>query len=725
MSTHTTRRRARALALATASAMLSATVIAVATPATAAVSAATTSTTTTSGSVVLTPSVVPTSAAEIANPMRGQYRWMGYGADPSTWPAPDLYYRDQTYWGRLEATKGKFDFSALDAGLADAGSKQAKFGFRVMAYCPGCWMNSRTDWPSVVPSWMPVDANGVPRWNDATFLSEWENLMATLGARYGNDPRLGYVDVGGFGKYGEWTNAGDALTLASAQRIIAAVAKAFPAKHVLLSAVTDYTLYGGSNVLQWGLDTYPNLGVRSDCLGNPYMQKPDGAFADVWKSRPFFTEWCTDGDPVLGRDQVKQYHVSTTSSHNMRLTWSAMTSTQQAAYADAVKSAGYRYAVTTATLSTVSSGQPFTVSLTVNNAGVAPTYDPWTVRLVLRDSTGARVATLALPIELRWHLPGAWTYSNTLTAPSLPTGAASASVEVVDPSGYSAPMQLANGGRASDGSYPLGSLTAPATTVARGSATSWPRDVTGDHHPDVVAVEAGTGALRVYPTSGTGRWLSSIRDASNWSGYDRVLTAGLWDGDGVSDVIARDAAGVLYLRRGTTSGTFGPPEEIGRGWQVYDLIIPVGDFDGDGNADLLARGASDGSLWLYRGDGAGGVLSSRAIGSGWGGFDAIIGVGDFTGDGAVDVVARSPRGYLYLYPGNGRGSWLRYSRIGTGWQIFNALTAVGDFDGDRRADVLGRRTDGTLWLYRGNGKGGWLSYAKVGAGWQMFSTILH
>ncbi|HEX6918065.1 MAG TPA: VCBS repeat-containing protein, partial [Phycicoccus sp.] len=208
-------------------------------------------------------------------------------------------------------------------------------------------------------------------------------------------------------------------------------------------------------------------------------------------------------------------------------------------------------------------------------------------------------------------------------------------------------------------------------------------------------------------------------------GYDRVLTAGLWDADGVSDVIVRDAAGVLYLRRGTTSGTFGPPEEIGRGWQVFDLIVPVGDFDGDGNADLLGRAASDGSLWLYSGDGAGGFRSSRAVGSGWGGFDAILGVGDFTGDGAVDVVARSPRGYLYLYPGNGRGSWLRYSRIGSGWYIFDALTAVGDFDGDRRADVLGRRTDGTLWLYRGNGKGGWLSYAKVGAGWQMFSTILH
>ncbi|HET7761580.1 MAG TPA: cell wall-binding repeat-containing protein [Phycicoccus sp.] len=471
MSTHTTRRRARALALATASAMLSATVIAAAAPATATVAAtASTATTTTAGSTVLTPTVVPTSAAEIANPMRGQYRWMGYAASPTTWPAPDVYYRDQVYWGRLEATKGTFDFSALDAGLNDAGAKKSKFGFRVMAYCPGCWMNARTDknvWPSVTPSWMPVDANGVPRWNDATFLSEWEKLWAALGARYAKDPRLGYVDVGGFGKYGEWMSAGDTLTLASAKRIIGAVAKAFPSKHVLLSAVTDYTLYSGSNVLQWGLDTYPNLGVRSDCLGNSYMQKPDGSFVNVWKSRPFFTEWCTNGDPVLALQQVKDYHVSTVSSGNLKLTYSAMTATQRTAYESLLKLSGYRYAVTTANVSAVSPGQPFTVALTVNNAGVAPTYDPWTVRFVLKSSTGTRVATLPMSIDLRTQPSGTVTYTRTLTAPTVATGNYTAAVEVVDPAGYSVPMGLANGSRAADGSYPLGALPLGNVPVQR------------------------------------------------------------------------------------------------------------------------------------------------------------------------------------------------------------------------------------------------------------------
>ena len=34
-------------------------------------------------------------ATDLDNPMRGQFRWMGYGKPASTWPASDVYCRDQ------------------------------------------------------------------------------------------------------------------------------------------------------------------------------------------------------------------------------------------------------------------------------------------------------------------------------------------------------------------------------------------------------------------------------------------------------------------------------------------------------------------------------------------------------------------------------------------------------------------------------------------------------
>ena len=51
----------------------------------------------------------------------------------------------------------------------------------------------------------------------------------------------------------------------------------------------------------------------------------------------------------------------------------------------------------------------------------------------------------------------------------------------------------------------------------------------------------------------------------------KVLTAGTWDGDPISDVIVQDSGGRLYLRPGAGNGTFNTPIQIGAGWSVFDL----------------------------------------------------------------------------------------------------------------------------------------------------------
>ena len=457
MRTHTTPRRLRAVVALAVSTGIAATMATAAAPAGAATS-----------DTVLYPKRTSLSASDRANPLRGQYRWIAAPPSPSTWDSPDLYDRDRTYWGRLEPSKGTYDFTVIENGLRDVGSKRAKFGFRVMAHCPGCWMEqSWRNLPPIAPGYVPKDSAGVPKWNSEAFLSGWEKLWAALGAKYRNDKRLGYVDVGGFGKYGEWMPAGDRLTEASARRIIGAVAKAFPTKHVLLSAVTVYPVAGIGNtdsdraaprVLKWALANYRNLGMRSDCLGSSYMQKPEGDFSSVWKTRPFFTEWCTNGDPTLARKQVRSYHVSTVSSGNLKLQVSDMTSTQLADYKTLLKQAGYRYAATRAVFSTVRSGKRFRLDLKLRNYGSAPTYDRWSVRLVFRDKNGRLKAVRSLNINLRKLTTGAKTYTRYRTAPSVPRGTYKVSLQVRDQNGYSRHMQLLNGTRNGDGSYTLGQV---------------------------------------------------------------------------------------------------------------------------------------------------------------------------------------------------------------------------------------------------------------------------
>ena len=252
-------------------------------------------------------------------------------------------------------------------------------------------------------------------------------------------------------------------------------------------------------------------------------------------------------------------------------------------------------------------------------------------------------------------------------------------------------------------------------------------DWSGDGKGDVLAVNAN-GGLIMYRGNGAGRFLSPYPQiGSGWGSFTALLATD-WSGDGRPDLLARKSDGGLLMYRGNAHGGFatGTGETIGSGWGGFTALLAPGDFSGDGKKDILAR-QSDGSLLLYRGDGDSGFASGGVkIGSGWGGFTALLAPGDWNGDRKADVLARTSDGKLFLYRGNGAGGWVtgRAEQIGSGWGGFTALTAGGDFSGDGNADILARKSDGSLLLYRGNGAGGFISpYPKVGSGWQSLSFL--
>jgi hypothetical protein len=394
-------------------------------------------------------------SADLPNPLRGQYRWSGAEPTPSTVTSNDVYYRDQVYWGRIEPADNQWDFSWLDRGLAEAGARGGKFGFRVMAYCPGCWMESRADFPAVTPSFVPRQAGSdIPDWNSAAFQGQWRELMAELGRRYGGDPRLGYVDVGGYGSYGEWhVGDGERVTDANGLAIVDAVASAFSAKHVLINTMTspEFTLKA--------LAAHHNLGLRTDSLGCPDMYSMvavDARLQSVWRTRPFFSEWCTQADPVLGAQQVRRFHVSTLSSGNMPWDHAALSARERSAYATALATAGYRIRLRSVTLPrTAEHGGRMAVRTSWVNLGSAPTYDRWDVRLTF--ARAGRSVSTSLGQQLKGLVDSSRSTTN-VSVRRLAAGRYDVFVSVVDPTGYSPPMYLANAGRTEGGAYRVGSI---------------------------------------------------------------------------------------------------------------------------------------------------------------------------------------------------------------------------------------------------------------------------
>ncbi len=443
------------------------------------------------------------------NPMSGQYRWMGYGAKPDGTPSSDVYFRDQTYWGRLEPSKGTYNWAPVEQLLSNGASTQGAAGMRVMAYCPGCWMNSRVDWPgwgAVTPSFLPLQAGtDIPDWNSESFLSSWESFMKAFGDKYRNDPRLTYLDVGGYGAYGEEQDgSGTSITDANYQRMVAAVATNFPNKWVLVNTITAPTR------IKPALDKFSNVGMRIDNLGcfagaagEMYSWVPVlPELQEYWKTRPFLTEYCSSADLARAAKQVQDWHISTISSGNFRA--DLADPTNLANFKSVVSSSGYRYRVAELKVAGgVTEGVAANGTLTWNNDGSAPTYFDWDA--VLSVTNGTVTKDIPLSTNFRTALPGA-TVTNFQLPADLTAGTWTASVKVNSKLSQFGPMNLMNAGRNADGSYRLGDFTVnakPAYQPANGTISG---NVFEDLNKDaaLTAGEPGQGNYTVTLTDKAG-----------------------------------------------------------------------------------------------------------------------------------------------------------------------------------------------------------------------------
>ncbi len=200
-----------------------------------------------------------------------------------------------------------------------------------------------------------------------------------------------------------------------------------------------------------------------------------------------------------------------------------------------------------------------------------------------------------------------------------------------------------------------------------------------------------------------------------WGTMRTVARHGDFDGDGSEDLLAIDSSGVLWRYPADAAGQFSGAtrRQVGTGWQGYDVLLAPGDFDGDGRSDLIGRDGA-GVLWLFSGDGTGGYATPRNIGTGWQIYSILLAPGDFNGDGKADLIGRDSAGVLWFYAGTGTGTYAGRVSIGTGWQIYDAIVGAGDVNGDGRSDLIARDPSGDLWFYKGDGAGGYAPRAQIG-----------
>jgi hypothetical protein len=241
----------------------------------------------------------------------------------------------------------------------------------------------------------------------------------------------------------------------------------------------------------------------------------------------------------------------------------------------------------------------------------------------------------------------------------------------------------------------------------------------------VTVVNLGSGT---QPTQG-------VRAAgpmgSGWQNYDLIVSQGDWDQapNGAPDIIARKPSdGTLWLFSGDGNGGYTGPTKIGSGWNAYSKLVGIFSIRAHRySTDLLAV-RDDGYLMLFPDVVHGALGTPVSLGPGWGAYDAVLASGDFNGDGKADVIARrSSDGSLWLYRGNEHHGFAGHGLItSASFSQYSLFAAPGDWDNDGYPDLVGRGADGTLCLFRGNGRGGLLntSCLPIGSGWGVFNAIV-
>ncbi len=436
------------------------------------------------------------------NPMQGFYDWIDAGIVPVSRPATDHYTRFT--WAELEPREGVYDFSPLEKALAALGPK-GRLAFGVMPMDTCCSQTgvdvpaylkdkmARGWWIKADPgNWTHVAETYVPDWNDPYYIERWRQLWQAIGAKYNGDPRIAWVDLRGYGNWGEGHIAGASAyqdthfpygdtaanthgaapgTLETRLAIADAIADALPDTQLL--SMTD-----DKDMLLHALRRPQRvpIGMRRDSWGSLWFENyAQGDLApedralilDRWKTAPFVVEsygWTKvfeAGDDGIVR-QIATHHVSAIGNGNFSVhAWSDLSRDHQTALIQSGAVAGYRYLP--AAVRVKSSGDcPLDVAIDWRNNGVAPAYDPWRVRLWIKAGGAMKPLTVQSEDNLPRLLPGE---PQTVVACYSRPGDVAAGrydlyVQLADPRSPRT-MALPLDGGDGDDRYPLGTASIP------------------------------------------------------------------------------------------------------------------------------------------------------------------------------------------------------------------------------------------------------------------------
>lgn len=539
-------------------------------------------------------------------------------------------------WRDIEPTEDNYDWAMLDRIFECAEQQNKTVDLRVMLSFPAdgdkdC-IDGGTEDDTVahgVPCWLvrkgvneflytgPIAAdNYLPDWEDPILRRHHARLIAALGQRYRNNPRLSSVDVGSAGLWGEWHTYPHPEFMPSNQRAIEIIdlyARVFPRTPLVIlaqvfvndaagdSAVADHLRANHAGRYGWRGDSWGNLGHHRDAYGPIDSRNPN-----LWRTGPIAMEvtgvmnqwpgWMNHPNDYtrtlpLGQtiDAALDWHSSL--AHNKA-------SGIPAGYRDDLREMatemGPRLVLNRLTYDSIlTAGNGTAIVTRWHNRGVAPLYRDFRIAYRFRNSSGAEhIVTTSTSMEGLLPTTGSpVTFRSGVRVPAaLGAGTWTLDVGIVHPtdSTLRIPIAIDNANSSTADHhrdwYEMGQVTirsngAGSQTVERLTAMAPVVPVQTANRLRIVDNNQNSGWDNAGdPTSGwfelrlpTPELITRIRYQDDWNRHLRITVDGVeifsdWTQNGGEDtwsVIVPDAAVTgRIIRFSLLSGDWLAPEEV-------------------------------------------------------------------------------------------------------------------------------------------------------------------